>query len=95
MSEPINRDEYQNSMARLHERIDGIAGNTIRIEVAAQHITKAVDRIHEAVFGNGKPGALHRITQAWSAINFQWWAIGGVLAIISTMIIMFINHLGG
>ena len=92
MGDPIEREEYQGAMARLHERLDGIATNTTKIEVAAEYMTKATERIHEAIFGNGKPGALHRITQAWTTINFQWWVLGGVLGILGSMIFVFVTH---
>ena len=92
--EPIGREEYQNSMARLHERLDSIATNATKIEVAAEYMTKATERMHEAIFGNGKPGALHRITQVWATINFQWWVLGGAITVMGTMIFVFITHLG-
>jgi hypothetical protein len=90
----IKREEYQQSMARLHERLDGIATNTTKIEVAAEYISKSVDRMHEAIFGNGKPGALQRITQVWTKISIQWWLIGGLMACIGVMATIFIGHLG-
>ena len=89
----IKREEYREGMERLHERIDGIATSATEIKIAAQYIRESSTRLHEAVFGNGKPGALHRILQAWGAINFQWWVLGGVLTVMGTMIFVFITHL--
>lgn len=100
MDEKVSREEYQRGMERLHERLDGIAGNVSKveasagkIEIAVQYMAKSIEQIHEAVFGNGKPGALQRITQVWTKITVQWWLIGTAFCCMGAMITVFITHL--
>jgi hypothetical protein len=89
----IKREEYQRGMDRLHERIDGIASDVSEIKTASKFIKESADKIHEAVFGNGKPGALQRITQMWTKITVQWWLIGTLFGCVGVITTIFINHL--
>jgi hypothetical protein len=89
----INREEYQKAMDRLHQRIDNISSDVAAIKVASEFIMKSADKIHEAVFGNGKPGALQRITQMWTKITVQWWLIGTLFGCVGVITTIFINHL--
>lgn len=93
MEDLIKREEYQKGMDRLHQRIDNIASDVSAIKTASEFIVKSADKIHEAVFGNGKPGALQRITQVWTKITVQWWLIGGLFGCVGIMATVFITHL--
>ena len=93
MGDFVEREEYQRGMDRLHQRIDGIATNVAEMTTASKFIKESADKIHEAVFGNGKPGALQRITQMWTKITIQWWLIGGLIATIGIIVTCFITHL--
>jgi hypothetical protein len=118
----ISREEYQEAMKRVHERIDksdscmakgikdmsniisdGISGlhSTVlgtavsvgKMEGSINAMSKLVDKMHEAVFGNGKPGALTRITQVWTKVKIQWWLIAGSFTCIGLIVMAFIDHL--
>ena len=80
-------------MERVHDKVDSIANDVAQIKVYAQFIKESSDKIHEAVFGNGKPGALQRITQVWTKITVQWWLIAGSFSCIGIMVTVFISHL--
>lgn len=57
----IERDEFQTAMMRAHERIDAIGQSVTRQEAIVERIEAFGDKIHTAIFGNGKPGVLTRL----------------------------------
>ena len=91
-ADEVRREECQRSMERLHERVDQISKDVTEIKISAQFMKDASDKIHEAVFGNGKPGVLQKITQVFTNVYFQWWLIGGMVCGMTTMIIIFVNY---
>lgn len=90
--EYVKREEFNVSIARIHERVDEISKSTAAIEMASKFIAESSKQIHEAVFGNGKPGALTRITQLWTKVGVQWWLIGTSIAFIGGLCIAMYAH---
>ena len=93
MDNGVCRDEYQRGMDRLHCRIDNIASDVAEIKTASKFIKESADKIHEAVFGNGKPGALHWITKILTQVKIQWCFLIMLIGMIGTMVYVFVGHL--
>jgi len=70
--DPVSREECQNSMARLHERVDKIAESSTKIETAANSIKESIDEMYTLMYGNGKNGIITKIASIWTKINIQW-----------------------
>lgn len=59
----IEREEYNHGQQRIHERVDKIESSTAKIEQYAKSMKESVDRMHGAVYGNGKDGLIQKITK--------------------------------
>ena len=77
--EHIERQEFMDSQQRLHTRIDEINKAAISVEKSVGLIAMSVnvikessDKVHEVVFGNGKPGLGTRLFNALFQIKLQW-----------------------
>jgi len=83
MSE-ITREEYQTTMARLHERVDKIAETGIKIETYAKLMKESVDKICTCLYGNSENGLIQKVTKLFERVNLHTKIIvGALLAIIA------------
>ena len=85
MSEPITRLEFNESISRIHQRVDDIAKTTIQIETSAGKVEKSVDKICECVYGNGRDGLSSKIVRLFERVSLQTKLIllimGSILAL--------------
>ena len=80
----IERPEFNESIGRIHDRVEDIKERTIRIEESSERIEKFGDRIDKLMFGNGRPGLIERVGKLFAHIKTQYFLIGTILiAIIS------------
>ena len=78
----VSREEYSKGQGRIHERIDKINESSIGIEKSVQHIDVMVTKMHDVMFGNGKTGAITRLSnviQELGAHRFFFILIGSSL----------------
>lgn len=88
MPETITREEYNQSLERLHSRIDKIAETGIQIETSAKSIQVSVDKICNCVYGtNGKDGLITKVSNLWQKVSGIYW-LGSVIivAVIGTLV---------
>jgi len=71
MSEPIQREEFNQSIQRVHDRIDKVESTTARIEVSASNIEKAADKLYATMFGNGKDGVIAKLAALSTRIKLH------------------------
>ena len=69
----IKREEYNKGQARVHEKVDKAIQASISIEAASKNIETMVNRMHEAMFGNGRPGIIAKVYTLMSktSTNFK------------------------
>jgi len=87
MAEGITREEYNQSLARIHDRIEAIEKTGTRIEVTAQLMKESVDKICECVYGNDRTGLTQKITQLFERISLHTKLI--TFLVLSVMSIAF------
>lgn len=79
--EGITREEYNQSLERLHSRIDNIDKTTTRIEISAQSIKESVDKMFNCIYGtNGKDGLITKVSNLWQKVSGIYW-LGSVIII--------------
>lgn len=72
MPEPITRPEFNEAIGRIHDKIDSIAKTGIQIEVSANLMRVAVDKICDCIYGtNGKEGMTVKIAKMFERIGLQ------------------------
>ncbi len=77
--EHVTKEEFMDSQQRLHKRVDQIQTSSANIDKAVGIMTASVsamkvssDKIHDAIFGNGKPGIVTRLSNAFVHIKIQY-----------------------
>lgn len=81
MPEYVERSEFNQSLNRIHTRVDEIAKVGIQIETSAKIMEKSVSDMHTIIYGNGgKKGLKEKFSAIISAINIQWYLLGLVIA---------------
>ena len=84
MSE-ISREEFNQSLSRIHDKMDSIGKTGTQIETSAKLMKESVDKICECVYGNGKTGLTQKITQLFERISLHTKLImlimGSILAL--------------
>jgi len=76
--EPISREEFNQSLARIHDKVDNIAKTTIQIETSAKMVQTSVEKICECVYGNSKGGLTSKITQLFERVSLHTKLIMGI-----------------
>ena len=70
--EYIKREEFSQSLGRIHDRIDKIGETTIKIETAAQLMKESTDKICGCVYGtNGNDGLITKITRLFERVSLH------------------------
>ena len=67
----VKRAEYHQGQSRIHERVDKIDKSISRQEAIVERIEKAVDKMHQVMFGNGRDGFIQKITKAFERISLH------------------------
>lgn len=77
----VEREEFLQSLERVHTRIDKIAETGIKIETSAKMMEKSVDEMHQIIYGKeGKDGVVSKVYSNIARINMQWWLLGTIIA---------------
>jgi 23S rRNA U2552 (ribose-2'-O)-methylase RlmE/FtsJ len=71
MSEPITRPEFNETVGRIHDKIDAIAKTGIQIETSAKMVEKSVEKICECVYGNSKEGITQKLTRLFERVSLH------------------------
>ncbi len=71
MAEPITREEFNQSLGRIHDKIDAIGTTSTEIKVSAQMMKESVDKICNCIYGNGKEGLNSKITKLFERISLH------------------------
>ena len=90
MPEEVLRNECNQSMQRVHVRIDEIRDSSIRTEESAKKIEKFVEDIHRSMYGNGKDGLITKVSNIFTMLKVHWgfiWLIIGSILTLAFFII--------
>jgi len=68
MPEPIMRSEYNESIGRLHDRVNEIKDSVIRTEESVKHSESFMKDIHRVLYGNGGDGFLTRVDKKFAQL---------------------------
>jgi 23S rRNA U2552 (ribose-2'-O)-methylase RlmE/FtsJ len=79
MSEPITRPEFNETVGRIHDKIDAIAKTGIQIETSAKMVEKSVEKICECVYGNSKEGITQKLTRLFERVSLHTKLIMGIV----------------
>ena len=97
MPEPIMRSEYNESIGRLHDRVNEIKDSVIRTEESVKHSESFMKDMHKVLYGdNGKDGFIIttkiQMTRLFERISLHTKIIiTAILAIITGFVGMIIN----
>lgn len=87
--EPINREEYNTGISRIHDKIESIKEMSIRVEEntratekVAEKIKDKVDELCKVMYGNGKEGLISRLNKLGTKLNYHWFLLGIILVAI-------------
>jgi hypothetical protein len=69
--EPITRPEFNETISRIHQRVDEISKTTTQIETSAKMMETSVNKMCECIYGNGKSGLTSRITQLFERVSLH------------------------
>ena len=75
----VKREEYNESLNRIHARVDDIAKETTQIGIYAKVMKEASDKFHECIFGNGKDGMMTKITKLFERVSLQTKLITAII----------------
>ena len=83
MSEPITREEYNDSIGRIHEKVNKISECVIEIATCSKMVKEDVRDMHKVIHGNGDNGLTNKITKLFERVSLHTKIIvGTVLAIM-------------
>ena len=72
MPEPITRTEFNETVTRIHQRVDDIAKTGTQIETSAKMMQVSVDKMCDCIYGtNGKTGLTGKIVQLFERVGLQ------------------------
>lgn len=80
----VKRDEFKDTVDRIHNRIDEMAKVQARMDVNVEHIKKFGDDIHKLVYGNGHDGLITRITRLFERVSLHtkiFVSVGGAVLV--------------
>jgi len=60
----IQREEYNASIGRIHDKVDEIKESVVRSEESSKHIERLTQQMHKVVYGNGEDGILAKVKDA-------------------------------
>ncbi len=87
MLNEVTREECNQSMQRIHERIDEISKCSIKTEASATRMEAIMCDIHKVMYGNSKDGLITKVSNLWQKVSGIYW-LGGVIivAVIGTLV---------
>lgn len=88
----VQRAEYNESIGRIHDKVNNIDKAVARIEVCTDLMSKNTDKIYNVVFGNAKDGLVTKISKMWDTMNKQWFAIVAGMSVIIGTAVFIIRH---
>ena len=92
MPDEITRQEYNQSLERIHTRIDDIQKTAIQIETSAKHIEESVKDMHKVIFGDGRNGLIAKVTKLFERVSLHTKIIvGALLAIIGGFVTLVVR----
>lgn len=80
MADEVTRQECNQSMQRLHERVDEISKCSIEVKTSAKNIESMVKDIHTCLYGDGRDGLITKVSNLWQKVSGIFW-LGGVVLI--------------
>lgn len=85
MSDEITRQEFNNSIGRLHEEVKSINNCTIQIKADAKYMKESTQQMHQIIFGNSRPGLITKVSNIFTILKIHFWLIGLiVIGLLST-----------
>jgi len=85
MADEFSQNRCNESMSRLHSRVDEIRESSIRTEESAKKIGEYVKDIHKSMYGNGKDGLITKVSNLFTMLKvhwgFIWLIVGGILTL--------------
>jgi len=88
----ITREEFNQSLNRIHSRIDEISKTGTQIETSAKLMKESVDKMCDCVYGNGKSGLMSRVTALFERVSLQTKLIMGIILSILGMAFFIIRE---
>ena len=67
----ITREEFNQSLGRIHDKIDNIGKTGIQIETSAKIMQESVNKMCDCIYGNGKDGITSKITRLFERISLH------------------------
>lgn len=67
----ITRPEFNETIGRIHDKIDAIAKTAIQIESSAKTVEKIVEKMGECVYGNGREGITQKLTRLFERVGLH------------------------
>jgi len=78
----ITREEYNESIGRIHEKVNLIATDTKIIAKSAERLDKFSEDIHRVIYGNGKTGLSQMITTLFERVSLHTKLVLGMITAI-------------
>jgi len=86
MDDFVKRPEYNDSIGRIHDKVNAIDKAVGQIEIYTKIIKETTDKIGEAVYGNGGKGLISKLSSVVTKVNVQWWMFSLVIAAIAYIV---------
>jgi len=68
----VEREEHRASIGRVHSRIDGTEKSVARQEVIVERIEKAVEKMADTFYGNGRDGMITKIGKLYTSVKIHF-----------------------
>lgn len=75
----IKREEFNQTVGRIHDKVDNISKISIQIETSAKMVQTSVEKICECVYGNGKEGITQKLTRLFERVSLHTKLIMGIV----------------
>jgi len=75
MPEEVTRQEFTESMRRIHTRIDCINASSIRMEESSKRIEISVDKVCKEMDGNGRDGIKTKVSNIFTVLKIHFWLL--------------------
>ena len=87
MGDEVTRQECNQSMERIHTRVDEISKCSTEVKVSVKNMENIMTDIHKVMYGNGKDGLVTKVSNLWQKVSGIFW-LGGVIvvAVIGTLV---------
>jgi len=79
MEDLMKRQECNQSMQRVHERVDTIFQDVAEIKICAKIIKESVQDMHKVIFGNSREGLITKISNIFVTLKIHFWLISIII----------------